>query len=63
MVSLKPFASITSSAASDAVLHDLSARSAAAFLALELQGDLSVQLESRIALALRAATPPSGASA
>lgn len=62
VVSLKPFASITSSAASDAVLHNLSARSAAAFLALELQGDLSVQLESRVALALRAATPTPGAS-
>ncbi len=57
VVSLKPFASITSSAASDAVLHVLSRSRPTAFLALELNGDLSSQLESRLELALHAAHP------
>lgn len=55
VLSLKPFASITSSAVSDAVLHALSRERATAFLSLELNGDLAAQLESRLELALNAA--------
>lgn len=57
VLSLKPFASITSSAASDAVLYALSRQRRTAFLALELNGDLSVQLQSRVELALQRAAP------
>lgn len=53
VLSLKPFASITSSAASDAVLYALSRQRATPFLALELNGDLAVQLQSRVELALQ----------
>jgi len=55
VLSLKPFASITSSAASDAVIHALARGAATPFLALELNGDLQAQLESRVELALQVA--------
>jgi predicted nucleotide-binding protein (sugar kinase/HSP70/actin superfamily) len=55
VISLKPFASITSSAVSDAVIESLSRERRTAFLALEVNGDLSAQLESRVELALFAA--------
>ncbi len=55
VISLKPFASITSSAVSDAVIEALSRERRTAFLSLELNGDLSAQVESRVELALYAA--------
>ncbi|MFO0608979.1 MAG: hypothetical protein U0324_37785 [Polyangiales bacterium] len=60
VLSLKPFASITSSAASDAVIQTLARGAATPFLALELNGDLQAQLESRLELALQVAlwSPP-----
>jgi len=57
VLSLKPFASITSSAASDAALYAISRERRTAFLALELNGDLTVQLQSRVELALQTVTP------
>lgn len=54
VISVKPFASTTSSAISDAVLHALAQRGGPAFLSLEITGDADVQIESRIDLALDA---------
>jgi predicted nucleotide-binding protein (sugar kinase/HSP70/actin superfamily) len=57
VVSLKPFASITSSAVSDAVLHALARGGRPGFLALELNGDVTVQHRSRLELALETFGP------
>jgi predicted nucleotide-binding protein (sugar kinase/HSP70/actin superfamily) len=58
VVSLKPFASITSSATSDAVLHALSQSRRTAFLSLELNGDGHAQMRSRLELAMDFARRP-----
>lgn len=52
VVSLKPFASIPSSSASDAVLHALSRRGPVGFLSLEVNGDGHAQMQSRLELAM-----------
>lgn len=52
VVSLKPFASITSSSVSDAVLHSLAKRGGTRFLALEVNGDGHAQMRSRLELAM-----------
>lgn len=52
VLSLKPLASITSSAVSDAVLQRLAREGRTGFLALELNGDADAQLRSRVELAL-----------
>lgn len=57
VVSLKPFASITSSSISDAVLHALSRRGHAGFLSLEVNGDGHAQMRSRLELAMDFAQP------
>jgi predicted nucleotide-binding protein (sugar kinase/HSP70/actin superfamily) len=54
VLSLKPFASITSSAVSDAILRTLERTRRTAFVALELNGDQLAQLESRVELAIDA---------
>ena len=56
VVSVKPFASMTSSSVSDAVLHTLARRlHRPAFLALEISGDAAAHLESRLELAVATA--------
>jgi predicted nucleotide-binding protein (sugar kinase/HSP70/actin superfamily) len=51
VVSVKPFASVTSSAISDALLHALSRRSRVGFVSIETTGDAEAQIESRLELA------------
>jgi predicted nucleotide-binding protein (sugar kinase/HSP70/actin superfamily) len=52
VVSLKPFASITSSAVSDAVVHALARAGRVGFLSLEVNGDGHAQMRSRLELAM-----------
>jgi len=52
VVSIKPFASIPSSSASDAVLHALARKGAVGFLSLEVNGDGHAQMQSRLELAM-----------
>jgi predicted nucleotide-binding protein (sugar kinase/HSP70/actin superfamily) len=52
VVSIKPFASIPSSSASDAVLHALARKGPVGFLSLEVNGDGHAQMQSRLELAM-----------
>lgn len=52
VLSLKPWSSITSSAVSDAVLRTIARDRRTTFVALELNGDQTTQLESRVELAV-----------
>lgn len=52
VVSLKPFASITSSSISDAVLHSLAREMGVGFLPLEVNGDGHAQMRSRLEMAM-----------
>jgi predicted nucleotide-binding protein (sugar kinase/HSP70/actin superfamily) len=52
VVSVKPLASITSSAISDALLHALARTARTGFVAVETTGDARAQIESRLQLAL-----------
>ena len=63
VISVKPFASMTSSSVSDAVLHVLAQRiRRPAFLALEVSGDAAVHIESRLELAIVSAISSRAAS-
>jgi predicted nucleotide-binding protein (sugar kinase/HSP70/actin superfamily) len=52
VISIKPFASITSSSISDAVIHSLCRTTRTRFAAVETTGDAEAQVESRLDLAL-----------
>lgn len=58
VVSLKPFASIVSSAVSDAVLQALARERGVAFVALEVNGDGHAQMRARLQVAMDFARRP-----